>query len=74
MTAKLEGLNYVPSSRNEERQSLAITNGLRSLDIRRKMAKSYDPNMKLYRNCERVGPKTQGKIVIPFFIQGLCLD
>lgn len=36
MTEKLEGLIHVPSSRNEERQSLAITNGLRSLDMSKK--------------------------------------
>lgn len=60
-----------PCSQQQEwgGQPLAITNGLRSLDMKKK-AKSYDPNMKLYCKYERVGPKTQGKIVILFVHSG----
>lgn len=39
MTEKLEGLIHVPSSRNEDRQPLAITNVLRSLDMSKKKKK-----------------------------------
>lgn len=74
MTEKLEGLIHVPSSRNEERQSLAITNGLRSLDMsKKKKAKSYDPNMKLYRKYGKVGRKTQEKNCDSFFPFRLCI-